>query len=201
MIISKRFKLLFVHIPRTGGTSIKRQLYKLDPFLKIQEKRLKLSPHQPMTNELNMQYEDYFKFSIIRNPWHSCLSAYSMWEFNKREVSYKDWLLQQFEERRFFPFPEQMPFIFDKTGKCLVDQIIKFNKENIGIPVDEILNKYTDNTFCLSDTLLQYHAYATIFKNLEDYYTDSGDEAELVYKLCEQDIKHFNWKFPENENE
>lgn len=87
MIFSDAHKFIFVHIPKTGGTSIKRALYDFYNPDQIEFDGEKVTdidsyrPHTAMTTEVSAQYPDYFKFAIIRNPWswHA-----SIWKFFQR---------------------------------------------------------------------------------------------------------------------
>lgn len=99
MIISHRLKYVFVHIPKTGGTSIRNlitnnyQLFKPDvtgSWYGITEEHYAKFPN--VTRELwthstaeeiknwmtdnNYDWDDYFKFCFIRNPWDRMVSAY-----------------------------------------------------------------------------------------------------------------------------
>lgn len=84
-------KIIFLHIPKTGGTTVKRVL-KI-PMLSSADPSLRPSP-QHLTCELlkeeigEEKYESYYKFTFIRNPWARLLSSY-FWRQTlpkKREV-------------------------------------------------------------------------------------------------------------------
>jgi len=66
MILHKE-KLIFVHVIKTAGVSI--------------EKHFHQKKHDHMTamdyiKELNGVYEDYFSFTITRNPWDKMVSQF-----------------------------------------------------------------------------------------------------------------------------
>lgn len=70
-------KLLFVHIPRTAGSSVEKFFdYQLHG---------KYLPHNAQHSTLEeydggYDLEDYFKFTIVRNPWDRLLSWY-LWSY------------------------------------------------------------------------------------------------------------------------
>jgi len=65
MIDHKR-KVVFVHIPRTGGSSIEKGFGMMDPPKK----------HHTASKLVNSKIKDYTWFSFIRNPYTRALSAF-----------------------------------------------------------------------------------------------------------------------------
>ena len=72
-MISHKHRCIFVHIPKTGGTSIE----KIFP-----DSRRSVMHHKHRTlqelEDLNKLGKDYFKFSFVRNPWDLTVSMYHM---------------------------------------------------------------------------------------------------------------------------
>ncbi|MEO0398451.1 MAG: sulfotransferase family 2 domain-containing protein [Pseudomonadota bacterium] len=71
-MISHKYRCIFVHIPRTAGSSIEdaicgKNWWSIDPSTKhITAKQAK---------QIYGEYwDDYFKFAIVRNPWDRCVS-------------------------------------------------------------------------------------------------------------------------------
>ena len=82
MLISHKYKFVFISIPKTGSTSIRNSLSQYgdvfsstDPnspvYLHIKSKQLK---KYFIENKWN--WDDYFKFAFVRNPWDSMVSQY-----------------------------------------------------------------------------------------------------------------------------
>ncbi len=73
MIISHRYKYLFVQLPRTGSTAIAKELrscYEGEPILK------KHSTYEDFLRVASKEEKKYFTFSCIRNPLDDAVSHY-----------------------------------------------------------------------------------------------------------------------------
>ncbi len=75
-MIIHELKTVFIHVPKTGGTSIEFALskYCLKDHVSIDEqhfKKRKIIKKIGITN-----WNEYFKFAFVRNPWDRLVSAY-----------------------------------------------------------------------------------------------------------------------------
>lgn len=83
-------RILFVHIPKTGGTTIEKWLQNLSPIRCFNLKAppsLKCSPQHLTYEDLNAIFgEDYFDycFTIVRNPYERLASEYR-WRVQKNK--------------------------------------------------------------------------------------------------------------------
>jgi chondroitin 4-sulfotransferase 11 len=75
MYIDHDKKMVFIHIPRTGGTSIKSAL-------NLHDKIYKEDVYHMSANDIPKKYNDYFKFTFVRNPFDRFVSLYF---YNKSE--------------------------------------------------------------------------------------------------------------------
>lgn len=82
----------------------------------------------------NAIWNNYFKFTIERNPWEKVVSYYYMYnkQFNLN-LSF-----DEFIEREEFPY--NYPLYSDKTDNILVDKIIRY--ENLNEELKEVLSKF-----------------------------------------------------------
>jgi len=101
MIISHKYKFLFIHLPKTGGTSIEKQFSTMDGVLSLScpfgrtpsaegpRGRLADGLHfglkHAKAHELQQLlgpeiWDTYYKFAIVRNPFSKTLSSYYHFE-------------------------------------------------------------------------------------------------------------------------
>jgi hypothetical protein len=72
MIVSHRHKLVFTHIPKNAGTSIRRWLEAHVPDAEKQPDAAKhMTPHH-----VHSQHKGYTNFAVVRNPYDRLLSHY-----------------------------------------------------------------------------------------------------------------------------
>lgn len=73
--VSHKYKLIHVHIPKTGGSSANDWMRELDP----ETESLGSRPHEPVTNitrDHAFEFSNYFTFAIVRNPWARSVSLF-----------------------------------------------------------------------------------------------------------------------------
>jgi chondroitin 4-sulfotransferase 11 len=155
MPVSHELKCIFVHIPRTGGTSIETALGVFgdwrsentqtmfglisSPSLTHDIKSTAFLQHltgAQLRHLLPQQFEPYFRFSIVRNPWERMVSIYGNMDTHMAESakdagrSFTGTSFDEFIERtegfQHVHLTPQHDFIFDSAGKCLVDFIGRF---------------------------------------------------------------------------
>ncbi len=133
MLISHRFKFIFIHIPKTGGTSVQLAL---KPFADAGEE-YGLTSHATALDArraLPEIFNSYFKFAFVRNPWDLEVSMYQYkreWyhrghesvKWNK-EMTFEEFLELRAEKRGILG--DQCHFIQDYHGRCLMDFVGRF---------------------------------------------------------------------------
>lgn len=95
------------------------------------------------------QYESYFKFSIVRNPYDRIVSIYKHFQYH-RIISFTTFLKHEFprlEKNRYYFIKPQAEFVLNDKNGCLIDYIGKFEvleqefnkiKNYIKLPVGEL---------------------------------------------------------------
>jgi hypothetical protein len=81
MIISEKYKFVFIEIPKTGTTSIRSKLstYGLN---EMQINDPEISRHtaawaaERSLGKMGLKWDEMFKFAFVRNPWDRCISTY-----------------------------------------------------------------------------------------------------------------------------
>ena len=194
-------KIIFVHIPKNAGESMEICLDGYKDIKKLSDvendvvlQHLKACELQErLGNEI---FNNYFKFTFVRNPFSKCLSEY-YWEKNHlgESLDFNDWvknrlgdLINQSENNikmRQKHNLEQYKFIYDKLDNCLVDFIGRFENiqedfdtvcEKIGIPRQKLPHKN---------------------KSKHKHYTEYYDEEtkQIVAEMYAKDIERFGYEF------
>ena len=71
-MVSDKYKVIFVHQKKAGGTSIKRFISQLDP----NASGLNIGVLDPRWSPNNPKIEAYYKFTVVRNPYDRFVSAW-----------------------------------------------------------------------------------------------------------------------------
>lgn len=145
-MICHRWKTLFVHIPKTGGQAIEQvflQKMGLDwstrgplllttnydaaagpPFLA----HLLASEYVSKGHVAPMDFSEYFKFTVVRNPWDRLVSEYKY--RYARDMDFGAFLGGAFpapngsnEQRHLLP---QWQYVHDDDGNLLVERVLRF---------------------------------------------------------------------------
>lgn len=133
MIYSRDPRFIFVHIPKTAGTSIEEAIYHYQDFVVTNQ-----NIHQPMIQfreYLNSdEYDDAFKFCFVRNPFDLMYSTWKYWTHNNGlDVSFEDWLIWRFEgrmsdglkflEKESYRFPDEASMLSELTISWYMNRV------------------------------------------------------------------------------
>lgn len=208
MLLSHSKKFIFIHVPKTAGRSIEHILepYHYCSSLKnrIKRKYQLFYPIAPAGKfdyhikavELQAQipsatFEQYFKFTFVRNPWDWLVSLYFYTIQTPKHVSYRqfkkmgnfeacvEWMTTQ---GTFF----QKDYICDQNDRLLVDFVGKF--ENLTADFQKIAT-----TLNLPHTLADHFNASQRGRNYRDYYTTKM--RQQVAKAYQADIELFEYQF------
>jgi hypothetical protein len=148
MLLSSRKRFIFVHIYRTGGTSVTKALkpFTNDPFprrfldrILRREKQPQISEHLTAREIRDLVGKDTFescvKFAFVRNPWDWQVSLY---HFMRETPSHFQHTLirsmatfEEYLEWRISADKHlQREFVIDDDGSLLVDFVGKFERFN-----------------------------------------------------------------------
>lgn len=186
--INEEKKAIFFEIPKNASTSIKN-------LLKQNEFKLFKA------NYINKNYIDYYKFTIIRNPWDRVVSNWKMFCSNSGKSISKDQLNILFKKDSntisFYEFikiiqtvnnhhwEQQIEFLKDsKENHIVIDFVGKM--ENINEDFEYIKKKLN-----LKGQLNKINI--TNHRNYRQYYSE--DELKLVNKKYKEDVLNLGYKF------
>lgn len=160
MLLSLRYKFLFIHTAKTGGTSVRDALgyYKwTDPWrlpmflcsklsgvtghrlgIKFPRHAKAIAAREMLPREL---YDALFKFAFVRNPWDLQVSSYHHIRRERPRLvehlsSFDDFLRWKFSEARPYQFhvdtsiDVQSDYVVDLHGEVIVDFIGRYETLN-----------------------------------------------------------------------
>jgi len=213
MPISHKHKLIFVHIPKTAGSSVEASLgirgvdnhgsvtpskdilfgskeFKI--FSRIFHHDVYQHKSLPQIKRIVGQriFKEYFKFAFVRNPYDRVVSDYC---WHNTKMTFKDFLLKQVKPRKNQllqrgpyddHFYDQHKFICDKKGKILVDFLGRF--ENL----DEDFHKLC-RLRRLNLTLGEVNGRK---RNHYRTYYDS-ETKRICYQIYQKDFELFGYDF------
>jgi len=185
-------KFIFVHIPKTGGSSIEAIFH---PSIITENDICKdiKGKHNTLSNIIkneSLDVLDYFKFSFVRNPWAKILSHYLFFikgGFDHRNsfVDFVDYYCgrdhQGWKRNDFLPQSDFLKF----DGKINMDFIGRF--ENLKFDFYSILDKVGLKKMNLSHTNKTSHGH------YESYY--NSRIKKVVEKKYQEDIDEFKYTF------
>jgi hypothetical protein len=191
-MISHNYKFIFVHIPKTGGTSLARAL---NPSFPVNGNK-----HQDamyFKEKCPDNFHSYFKFSLVRNPWARAVSYFHFKKHRKRlahDMTFGEFcniLINGKDSPRvrdvnfFLHGRPALDFLCDETGNSTMDFIGTL--ENFQVDFDFICNKIGIPQKQLP------HTFKTKHKHYTEYYDD--ETKELVAEKYANDIEYFGYKF------
>ena len=155
-MISHKYRCIFVEVPKTGSTSVRAILGKpWKPHLDLWQIKNHMEnywthvggrtnrvleifylalPKQRRSNAGRKQFETYFKFGFVRNPWDRIVSLYERKEVGQLRdkmtfEQFVDWI--QYSSATCIhssPHRYQLDWFVDHNGNVLADFIGKFER-------------------------------------------------------------------------
>ncbi len=191
MIISHQHKLIFIHVHRTGGSSVSNLLR--DQLGKNAEEIDQHSNVCDLGVDYFKKYSDYFIFGYTRNPWDRLLSWYVLLHQN-------DPLPLSEERLRFEKFIENDQVLQDGTNYFHYNSLDYFTSKN-GKEISCVIFKYENLESNLRSVFNKFHfdikdiprLNNTKVKDKKEFYTDKC--RQLVAQKCKTDIDYFNYTF------
>jgi Sulfotransferase family len=175
-------KFAFIHIPKTGGTSVSTALYNQH----VQSDR-HYTQHYTYSRlrDKNPFIEDYLSFVFVRNPWERMVSMCSLYYGpGMTPESFSMFLkLGNPNWSRWQPF-EQVKFTHDDSGNQLVSFVGRY--ENL----DKDFASVCD---WLGVDLVLPHINRSTHTDYHDYYND--ETRQIVAGRFADDIEVFGYRF------
>ncbi len=213
MLVSSKNKFLFIHIPKSAGTSVTVALKKfsdspedvwinrllarvginvnwIGPFHWIRGRK------HSTARQMKMMYSDsifneYYKFAFVRNPWALLVSYYHYIKSNEHHHrSKKVGNIDSFESYIRYEIKRnkinQSRFVTDSPGNDLVDFVGRF--ESLEKDLGTIFER-------LGIESEMPHINSSTHNDYRQYYTE--ETANLVASHWAEDILRFGYTFDE----
>ncbi|WP_170559077.1 sulfotransferase family 2 domain-containing protein [Ruegeria atlantica] len=193
-------KTVFVHIPKTGGSTIStilrrpnlRSLTKHEPCQTI-NKHASIFVH---LDELGPEAKNYFKFSFVRNPWDRLVSAYHYIIARRKELelvanhsTFESFLHSFVEEPSQYLsipyFTPQSDFLINEDGEMPIDFLGRFEtfEKDLSIVLREVGSKRR----------FFKHRKKSRRQDYREYY--STESSKAVGAIYISDIQNFGYDF------
>lgn len=211
MVLSTNPPFLFIHIPKTAGTSVEEALFDYQDFDYMNEPHPIVAQYKTYINK--DMYDSLFKFTFVRNPWSLQLSTYKYYVVNNNiDITFDEYIKWKFtgnpmdikdrvghddgdvDSRIMVAYHmnrlPQLYFLIDELGEIQMDYIGSL--ENISKDFDAIINKLgltKDDVFLPHSNKSSYDEGKTYM----DYYSE--ESKKIVSERFSMDIKVFGYKF------
>ncbi|MEL7225551.1 MAG: sulfotransferase family 2 domain-containing protein [Cyanobacteria bacterium J06576_12] len=178
---------VFVHINKTGGTSVAKALNIPTIHRTALEKIDEIG-----RDEWNRR----FTFAVVRNPWDKVVSHYyyrvqtDQTNLGQQDIEFKDWVKLAYGEKNpaYYNKPKmfmsQVNWISDESGELIVDSVCRF--ESLSADFQQVCDR-------LKIPSQLPHLKSSQRGCYQDYY-DQPTKA-IVEDWFRQDIEQFNYTF------
>ena len=197
MILSYNPKLIFIHLPKTGGTSF---THGLRPYLKGKvvygSQQNPDWKHHVRAKDFKSRlpdYDDFFTFTIVRNPydriysWCSMMNAKQMVGKPVDKDTFKKWLFFGSKNMKTIPQKNnQYDWLVDKDDNIIVDYIGRF--ESLQSHFDEIVTKIGG-----VKTDLPKRRVSNRIRDYREVYDQ--ESIEFIKEYHGKDLEYFNYSF------
>lgn len=200
MLVSDSHKLIFIHIQKTGGSTIHKLLQERVPDLHLVKPRHggAIRAKQKVDG-----WDEYYKFAFVRNPWDRMVSWYSMvtkspqnsnklWRYARDNSStFEEFIYNCTDEVEiwkgvYYSFTyNQLDYLTNENGDLLVDFIGRL--ENFDEDVREVFDKIgVDLELVPHKNRSKHRHYSTFF---------TPDTEMVVRERFKKDIEYFGYEF------
>lgn len=192
MLLSKKYRCIFIHINKSAGTSIEMVL-RSSPAIFRKHYMTAMDIRDFVCED---KWNEYFKFAIVRNPWDKMVSLYKYrrkmkkipraLEFNQFIHGVDNYTTPRKSKRNIIQTSNQLEFCVDKNGVIILDYIGRF--ENIHKEWRHICNE-------IKCTKSLPHVKVTKSKHIHysKYYDD--ESVDIISCRFDKDISYFGYKF------
>jgi len=197
MIISPRTRCIFVHIQKTGGVSVENALRLHDPAIgsNAHDGRRHVFARELRDIVGAAQWDAYFKFAFVRNPWdrlvswyHMCVQGTTPNAFSRyvkdNAPTFRDFILTTTTGMGERTTRNQLDYVTSEDGAVIVDFIGRY---------EMLATDLADVGARLGLPLELPHLNRSAHAHYRDYYTD--ETRAIVAARFARDIERFGYTF------
>lgn len=226
-MLCHEYKCIYIHIPKVAGLSVHYFFadllgYKFKAHAPLLFKTAHIKVCEFLSCELVDQeaFDNYFKFSFVRNPWDRIISEYKF-RGHPRKYDFKTFLFKHLPEPsgedQYIHILPQCDFLFNDDGKQMVDFVGKYEQlqedfhhvcNAIGVTESSLPHRnklpkflniprnFKDACTTVGNTL-SLEQKRNVKKNTYAHYSEYYDDEsrEFVASLFQKDIETFGYKF------
>jgi len=191
---------IFVHIPKAAGVSICRSL-----FGNLAGGHATVSEYQMIFSK--KEFDRYFKFTFVRNPWDRVFSAYNF--LKKGGMNERD---RKWAEAELAPYRDFNDFVRKGLGKPSVQRWVHFVPQTsfLFVPGSQKLQvdflgffeniqedfQYVANILGMGESAVMKKDNVTSSDRKLGYKDSYTEEArDIVARIYERDIENFGYNF------
>ncbi|MFY0654254.1 MAG: sulfotransferase family 2 domain-containing protein [Cyclobacteriaceae bacterium] len=206
-MIGRKKRFIFIHIPKTGGTSVQVSLWRYGKVLQGEQNFDSIYFKHIAATDLKAlmgdDFSSYYKFSIVRNPWDWAVSNYlfnrglhrpfvknTTYEVHSeipawaKEMSFEEWLPWWVDTFN----PSQSMMLCDEKGHLLIDEVFRF--EALAGDSKKLYKRL--KIFKLFSDFPHINQ-STRSKSYKEYYSD--ETHEFISQHFREDIERFGYEF------
>lgn len=188
-MFSYQHRFIFAHIPKCGGTSIRRWLFEMfqDPLLTAWADHLTLADMKK--GLLPEVFDSALRFAFVRNPWDRLVSNYFFTRDPSTSQEYHQMAMEMsFKEYQYKspPMPSQLMWLTDYKGQILANYLGRYETfEEDALKIAERLGVTNPPPLPRSNS------------STHDYYTKYYDREleEFVGRRYKKEIERFGYEF------
>jgi hypothetical protein len=205
-MICHDYKCIFIHIPKVAGQSIETIFLNLlgltwktrAPLLLRKNDCPEIGPprlaHLTINEYIQYKYlsedlfDDYYKFSFVRNPWDRVVSIYHYLGYDRKFI-FGEFVLNHLHEllHTYYWFLKPQKEFITTNNNIMVDFIGRY--ENLQSDFDIVCKKLGIE----DSALIHKNKSKRNFNEYKAYYNSTSKD--LVYKIYKQDVKLFKYEF------
>lgn len=201
MPISDEYGIIFIHIPKTGGTTIE-YLFEIQGTVEnlLSYDYIESPAYQHLTYDMLKQrvpafkFDTYMKFAFVRNPWERLVSTFH-WN-NRGFASFEEFIYHI--DSLFKKYT--LETLFQQYPDCKKDYCSHLLPQHLFVGPDVRVYRFETFEHDVSELLKQFNitkdipkANSTSHEHYSRYYNENTKE--IVARIYQKDIEMFGYRF------